>query len=144
MPQLRDQLERVGKGVDRPNPKGNPLGVRAVGAFVLLIYRRQLPGETLGDAFIDRFLADDVRTIDALNNVHDWRPQVPVRLFHGRDDRTVPYASSVRTLRAMREQGAGELVSLTDCRAQPAGHLQCVPPFITFLLGQLAPVARDL
>ena len=39
---------------------------------------------------------------------------------------------------------AGDLVSLTDCRAQPAGHLQCVPPFITFMLGQLAPVAQGL
>src|SRR5690606_8712718 len=46
MPQLRDQLERVGKGVDRPNPEGNPFRVRAVRAFVLLIYRRQLPGES--------------------------------------------------------------------------------------------------
>lgn len=130
----------------------NPGLLRYLGGSVQREVRRALLRALIpGDAdvvydtrFIDRFLADDVRTIDALSNVHDWRPQVPVRLFHGRDDRTVPYASSVRTLRAMREQGAGELVSLTDCRAQPAGHLQCVPPFITFLLGQLALVARDL
>ena len=67
-----------------------------------------------------------------------------MRLYHGQDDRTVPYASSASTLQAMQQRGAGDLVSLTDCRAQPSGHLQCVPPFITFMLGQLAPVAQDL
>ena len=36
----------------------------------------------------------------------------------------------------MHNRGAGDLVSLTECRAQPvAGHLPCVPPFITFMLG---------
>ncbi|WP_298210603.1 alpha/beta fold hydrolase [Acidovorax sp.] len=94
--------------------------------------------------FIDRFLADDTRYLDEVSSVYDWKPNLPVRLYHGRDDRTVPYASSVRTLRAMQDRGAGDLVSLTDCRAQPAGHLQCVPPFISFMLGQLAPVVRDL
>lgn len=95
--------------------------------------------------FIDRYLADDVRYLEEVSSVYDWQPNVPVRLYHGRDDRTVPYASSVSTVRAMKERGAGDLVRLTECRAQPvAGHLQCVPPFITFMLGQLAPVAQDL
>lgn len=95
--------------------------------------------------FIDRFLADDVRYLEEVSSAYDYKPNVPVRLYHGRDDRTVPYASSVSTLRAMHNRGAGDLVSLTECRAQPvAGHLPCVPPFITFMLGQLAPVAQDL
>lgn len=112
-----------------------------------LLLRALIPGDAdvaYDTRFIDRFLADDTRYLDEVSSVYDWKPNLPVRLYHGRDDRTVPYASSVRTLRAMQDRGAGDLVSLTDCRAQPAGHLQCVPPFISFMLGQLAPVVRDL
>jgi fermentation-respiration switch protein FrsA (DUF1100 family) len=114
---------------------------------VRLLLRALIPGDAdvaYDTRFIDRFLADDVRTLEAISNVSDWTPNAPVRMFHGQEDRTVPYASSVRTVRAMRERGAGDLVSLTDCRARPAGHMECVPPFITFMLGQLAPVAQDL
>jgi len=113
-----------------------------------LLLRALVPGDadvSYDTRFIDRFLADDTRYLAEVSSVHDWRPAVPVRLYHGRDDRTVPYASSTSTLRAMQARGAGSLVSLTDCRAQPtAGHMQCVPPFITFLLGQFAPLAQDL
>ena len=94
--------------------------------------------------FLDSFFADDTRAIEQNNSVYDWRPQVPVPLFHGRDDRTVPYASSVHTLQSMRKQGAGELVSLTDCRATPAGHIPCVAPFVDFLLGRIGAVAQGL
>ena len=94
--------------------------------------------------FIDRFLADDVAAIAADSSVHDWKPDLPVRLYHGRDDRTVPYASSTSTLAAMQKRGAGESVGLTDCRAIPAGHMQCVKPFVSFMLEQLAPVAQGL
>ena len=131
----------------------NPGLLRYLGGSVQREVRRVLLRALIpGDAdvaydtrFIDLFLADDVRALDRASNVHDWKPNVPVRLYHGRDDRSVPYASSASTLRAMQQRGAGDLVSLTECRAQPvAGHLQCVAPFITFMLGQLAPVARDL
>ena len=111
------------------------------------LVRALIPGDadvSYDTRFIDRFLADDVQTLARISSVYDYKPNVPVRLYHGRDDRTVPYASSENTVRAMQARGAADLVSLTDCRAQPAGHLQCVPPFITFMLGQLAPVAQDL
>lgn len=130
----------------------NPGFLRYLGGSVQrevrrLLLRALIPGDAdvaYDTRFIDRFLADDVRYLDDYSNVYDWKPHVPVRLYHGREDRTVPYASSVSTVRAMQRRGAGDLVSLTDCRAQPAGHLQCVPPFINFMLGQLAPVAQDL
>ncbi len=130
----------------------NPGFLRYLGGSVQrevrrLLLRALIPGDadvTYDTRFIDRFLPEDVRYLEEYSNVYDWKPSVPVRMYHGRDDRTVPYASSVSTVRAMQRRGAGDLVSLTDCRAQPAGHLQCVPPFITFMLGQLAPVAQDL
>jgi pimeloyl-ACP methyl ester carboxylesterase len=98
----------------------------------------------LDTRFIDRYLADDKPAIAQQSSVHDWRPAAPVRLFHGRDDRTVPYASAASALQAMQANGAGELVSLTDCPVQPASHLGCVPGFLAFLLGQLAGAAQDL
>ena len=94
--------------------------------------------------FLDNFLSDDVKATDRLSNVHNWRPQVPVYLYHGRDDQTVPYASSTSTLAAMQAQGASDLVSLSDCPAAPSSHLGCVAPFLGFMLGKLAPVAQDL
>ena len=94
--------------------------------------------------FIDRYLADDENLIAQYHDVHDWKPERPVRLFHGRDDRTVAYKVSVSTLKEMQSHGAGALVSLTDCTAQPAGHLECVPQYLGFLLTQLAGQARDL
>ncbi|MFN3440188.1 MAG: alpha/beta hydrolase family protein [Acidovorax sp.] len=131
----------------------NPGFLRYLGGSVQrevrrLLLRALIPGDAdvaYDIRFIDRFLADDVRALDEISSVYDYKPNVPVRLYHGRNDRTVPYASSVDTLRAMQQRGAGDLVSLTECRAQPvAGHLECVPPFITFMLGQLAPVVQDL
>ena len=131
----------------------NPGFLRYLGGSVQrevrrLLLRALIPGDAdvaYDTRFIDRFLADDVRALDEISSVYDYKPTVPVRLYHGRDDRTVPYASSVSTLRAMQQRGAADLVNLTDCRVQPvAGHLECVPPFITFMLGQLAPVAQDL
>ncbi len=98
----------------------------------------------LDTQFLDNFLADDTSNIARVSSVHDWRPQLPVLLFHGRDDTTVPYASSTSTLAAMQAQGAGDRVSLTDCTATPSSHLGCVPPFINFMLGKLALVARNL
>lgn len=130
----------------------NPGFLRYLGGSAQREVRRALLRELMPDdadtvmdyQFLDNFFADDVKTIARISNVHDWKPQLPVYLYHGRDDRTVPYASSTSTLAAMQAQGAGELVSLTDCPAQPSSHIGCVPPFMNFMLGKLAPIAQDL
>ena len=130
----------------------NPGFLRYLGGSVQREVRRALLRELMPDdadtvmdyQFLDNFFADDVNTIARVSNVHDWRPQLAVPLYHGRDDRTVPYASSTSTLAAMQAQGAGELVSLTDCPAVPSSHIGCVPPFMSFMLGKLAPIAQDL
>ena len=44
----------------------------------------------------------------------------------------------------MQAQGAGDLVSLNDCPATPAGHLECVPSFLDFMLRQLGAQAQGL
>lgn len=142
---VRDENKVVGALI-------NPGFLRYLGGSVQRELRRVMLRALLPDdadvsydtRFIDNFLADDVGAIDRLSNVSDWKPTVPVRLFHGPQDRTVPYASSVSTLRAMQQQGAGDLVTLTDCRAQPSDHLDCVGPFFDFMIKELAPVAKDL
>ena len=112
-----------------------------------ILLKQLLPSDAdvaIDSTFIDNFLSDDVQNLERLSNIHQWKPNLPVRFFHGKDDRTVPYASSVSTVQAMQAQGAGELVSLTDCTATPAGHLQCVPSFLDFMLRQLGTQAQGL
>ncbi|RYG11553.1 MAG: hypothetical protein EON92_10275 [Burkholderiales bacterium] len=99
---------------------------------------------TISPRVMDNFLADDRTAIDTLSSVTDWAPQVPLDLFHGRDDRTVPYLSATRTLQSMRARGAGNLVTLTDCVAQPSGHSQCVLPYWRFVLDRFGKDAKDL
>jgi len=112
------------------------------------LLKKALPSDSdivFDPTFIDNYLADDSTAIERVSNVHDWKPDLPVRLFHGRDDRTVPYASSAVTLAAMQARGAGGTVTLTDCSGvTPAGHLECVVPYWAFMLNHLAGFARDL
>ncbi len=93
---------------------------------------------------IDNYFADDRLSIEILSDVNDWRPEVPVNFFHGRDDRTVSYLNATSTLQLMQDRGAGNLVHLTDCNAQPAGHAECVQPFWLFILDTFGKVAKDL
>ena len=96
----------------------------------------------LQTGFIDNHLAGDRDANARLSNVDDWAPQAPVRLFHGRDDRTVPHAGALHTVQAMRARGA-QGVSLTACSAAPSSHRNCVAPYWNFMLATLAPLARD-
>ncbi len=92
---------------------------------------------------IDNFMRDDDAAIDRESSVHDWAPVAPVRLFHGRDDQTVPYVNATVTLHDMLVRGARD-VTLTDCPAVPSSHLGCVPPYVAFVLDQIAARVRDL
>jgi pimeloyl-ACP methyl ester carboxylesterase len=130
----------------------NPGLLRFLSPSVRLDVRRELlkllqPGDAdvvFDSEAIDNYLADDVQAIAHLSSVHDWRPSLPVRLYHGRDDHTVPYASSLSALQTMRRNGAGDLVSLTDCPAIPSDHIGCVPSFLAFMMAQFASLALDL
>ncbi len=129
----------------------SPGVLRHLGSTVRREVRDQLLKRLLEDdadvvfdtTLIDNYLADDSAAVERLSNVHDWVPAAPVRLFHGRDDQTVPYVSSTHTLQTMRSRGARD-VSLTDCAAAPSGHIGCVPPFLAFVLGEFASRVRDL
>nr|WP_222622431.1 prolyl oligopeptidase family serine peptidase [Ramlibacter albus] len=130
----------------------NPGFLRLLGAADRKHARDLLLFLLVGDAvnvnfsptFLDNYLNDDTAAIAASSSVYDWAPQVPLDLFHGRDDRTVPFVSAVNTLRAMQARGAGNRVTLTECVAQPAGHSQCVLPYWRFVLERFGSLARDL
>ena len=93
-------------------------------------------------AILDHYLADDEAALDRESNLDDWAPAAPVALFHGQEDRTVPYASAVNTLNAMRALGAPQ-VDLQDCPAVPSSHIGCVPSFVAYMVTRLNAYARD-
>ena len=125
--------------------------LRNLGSSVRNEVRRQLFKQLVPEdsdvgfqsTFIDNYLADDNDAIERVSNVHDWKPDVPVRLYHGRDDQTVPYPAALRTLQAMQARGAGT-VTLNECTATPSSHLGCVLPYWAFMLNNFAGLARDL
>ncbi len=93
--------------------------------------------------FIDNFLANNRGAINRDSDVYDWRPAKPVRLFHGRDDQTVPFISSVRAQQTMVGRGAPSVL-LQECRSIPASHLGCVAEYWTYMLAQMGFVVRNL
>lgn len=108
--------------------------------------KRLLPDDTdvvFQTTVIDQFLANDREAIRRNSDVHDWRPIKPVRLFHGREDQTVPFIGSQSALFTMSDLAASDVV-LQECSQVPSGHLECVPQYWEYVLGQMALVARDL
>ena len=131
----------------------NPGFLRHLGSTIRDEVRRAMLREIIPDdadvsfqsTFLDFFLADDVGNIERHCNVLDWAPEVPYRLFHGRDDRTVTYLSSQNAVtRAIAAGAAPDLVSFADCAASPSDHLPCVNPFFRYVSEYLRWLARDL
>ena len=76
----------------------------------------------------------EIKTRLAENNVYDWTPQAPVRLFHGPDDITVPYANATTAQTTMSSNGASD-VMVIDCAATPSTHSNCALPYLNYMLG---------
>ena len=94
--------------------------------------------------FLDRYIADERDALAREHSVHlGWAPNVPVYLFHGRLDLTVPYSASTSAQQALRAAGATD-VSLTDCTTPKFGHLECVPEYFRFAVERIGRTARDL
>lgn len=66
----------------------------------------------------------------AANDIYNWAPTVPTRLFHGVDDDIVPYANSSTAAAAMSANGS-TTVTVVDCITigVPANHENCAAPF---------------
>ena len=94
--------------------------------------------------FLDRYIADERDALARDHSVHlGWAPDVPVYLFHGRLDLTVPYSASTSAQQALRAAGATD-VSLTDCTTPKFGHLECVPEYFRFAVERIGRTAKDL
>lgn len=83
----------------------------------------------------------------AANDIYDWAPQAPTRLFHGADDDIVPYANATTAYAAMQAAGAPD-VSLVNCTTPwstiPRNHQNCVPDYLSEVLGWFGSLATDL
>jgi pimeloyl-ACP methyl ester carboxylesterase len=92
-------------------------------------------GVSLNTTFTDSFKkavldGKDVEFLKAVqdNDIHDWKPRTPTRLFHGDADDTVLYLNSLNAYNAMQKRGASnvELVTLKG-----ANHASGILGFIT-------------
>ena len=92
-------------------------------------------GVSLNTTFTDSFKkavldGKDVEFLKAVqdNDIHDWKPRTPTRLFHGDADDTVLYLNSLNAYNAMQKRGASnvELVTLRG-----ANHASGILGFIT-------------
>jgi len=86
--------------------------------------------------FLERFLTNDRQ-----DDVHNWQPLIPIKLFHGPDDETVPIESSESTLNTMLNLGAD--VELIRCTENPSSHSNCVLPYINFVVDQFESLRSD-
>ena len=92
-------------------------------------------GVSLNQAFTDSFKqgindGTDKAFVDAVadNNIYDWKPRTPTRLYHGDADNTVFYLNSVNANEAMQKRGATN-VTLVPVRG--ANHATALLTFIT-------------
>ncbi len=66
--------------------------------------------------FTEEFLGEftnadsDFRAALADNDIHDWRAEAPIKLFHSRDDNLVPYFNSVDAFENMTANGSTEIL----------------------------------
>lgn len=73
----------------------------------------------------------EIKTRLTENNIYDWLPLAPVRLFHGTADITVPYANAEKALEFMAPIGT-EDVAIVECVpiAGAANHNNCYLPYL--------------
>ncbi len=90
---------------------------------------------SLNTAFTDSFrqaIADGTDTdfLKAVrdNDIHDWKPRTPTRLYHGDADDTVLYLNAQNAIAAMQKRGAAN-VSLETLKG--ANHASGILGFIT-------------
>jgi len=103
--------------------------------------------------FNTQFLTDfrgsgetNVKAVIAENNIYDWAPKSPTRLFHGVDDDIVPYANATTAFNAMTANGAAN-VSLQQCDAGngvPTTHVNCSLPYLRDVVSYFGSLAGGL
>jgi len=112
----------------------------------------------INQLFTAAFLADfnsrpippgtDATQVEAalhVNNISNWVPQALTYLYHGVDDKTVPYSNAQTAYDFMVVQNGANNVTLTNCNTSPANHENCITPYFDWTLNTVfAPLAQDL
>lgn len=108
------------------------------GSKALSFINKQLPDvpyDMLHPDFIDSFQKDadhPLRQALAENDVHNWAPEAPMRMYHCVGDDQVSFTNAVKALQAFRAHGADH-VELAELHF--GNHQQCAPP--SLFLGKL-------
>lgn len=55
----------------------------------------------------------DLKKALFINSLSDWKPQTPLRLYHGTEDEVIPYRNSEITFHKMKEKGADDLTFMS-------------------------------
>ena len=112
--------------------------------------------ETTVDLFTAGFLASypDMETVIATdlaaNNIHDWAPSAPVRLYHGENDNVVPYVNATSAEAALGDNGATvtlvtcNLDVITGMERDTEPHGTCVPGYLDDMISWIGDQASDL
>lgn len=88
-------------------------------------------------SFLERYFDKDKQ-----DNLHQWKPNIPLKLFHGEEDDIVPIKSSTSTYNAMI--GLGADVELVKCEASPSDHNQCTVAYLNYTLNYFEGLRGDL
>lgn len=73
----------------------------------------------------------DIKVALTKNSVHDWKPEAPVRLYHGTADEIVPYSNSVTAYENFKKNGAKD-VSLIPIEGGTHGS-SIMPMLLSFV-----------
>lgn len=84
-----------------------------------------------------------LKTYLSANDIYNWAPRTPTRLFHGREDSIVPYTNATTAVAAMTAAGSTN-VSLVECVAIPRGHEECVPSYLVEVTDWFGSLANNL
>ena len=106
-------------------------------------------GELLKKDFIQRLVNGEEKEVSAAfknNDLVDWAPQAPTRLFHGREDDWVNFKHTQTTYDAMLAKKAPS-VELIECEVAAslvANHGNCYSPYLYFTYDFFLQYASDL
>ena len=98
----------------------------------------------LNSAFVTSYLGSGEASLKshiAENDIYNWAPAAPTRLFHGTGDDIVPYANATTAKTAMTNNGS-ITVTIVNCDAGtlPTTHDNCARPYaidaISFFITQ--------
>ncbi|MEE9327266.1 MAG: lipase family protein [Cocleimonas sp.] len=109
--------------------------------------------ELFNKAFLQRLInGEEQALVNAFkdNDILDWAPKAPTRLYHGRDDGWVKFDHAQTAYDTLTAKGATQL-ELVECvvnngqgQSLPTNHANCFNPYLTFSYQFFLQFANDL